>query len=571
MAEKNAEHASGALTAYIPFLGWIRTYNPGAYLSKDLLAGATIAAFTIPESMAYASLAGLSPQFGLYASMVALFVYLLFGSSRQLSVGTTSALSIMVAGTLGALALTPDEYLAAAQIAAILAGSFAILAGLLRMGFIVNFISESVLKGFTAAAALFIGSSQLSKLFGIEGVQGNFFERTWHVLSNLGETNGWALGLGLIGIAVLILLEEKVPKLPASLIVVLAAIAIMSITNLEERGVEIAGEIPGGLPSIGVSTFPSGHLSELIGLGFGLFLLSYIEGTGIAKSFAARHHTRIDANQELYANGAINVAAGLAQGFAVGGSMSRTAVASNAGAKTPLSGGIAALLVAVVLLFFTGVFANLPEPVLAAVILVAVKGLIDIPALKRILRLSRLEFISAMATFAGVLTFGMLEGILIGAAVSLVLLVYRASRPHIEVLGRAPGERTFASVRRHPELRQIPGTLILRVDGGIFYANADGVKDQAMELARQTVPPPSRVLLDLDNVPRLDIAALDMLRELDGELAHDQTKLRLVGATGRVRDALRADGLDHLLGPGSGHTSLESALADTQSNVGDED
>ncbi|HET9661121.1 MAG TPA: SulP family inorganic anion transporter [Thermomicrobiales bacterium] len=549
-----------SIESAVPFLGWIRTYDTGKWLRPDLLAGVTVAAFSVPESMAYAGLAGLSPEHGLYASMMALLIYMFFGTSRQMSVGTTSALAIMVTGTLGALTLKPDEYLAAAQLTAVVAGVFAILAGLFKLGFIVNFISESVLKGFSAGAALFIGSSQLSKLFGIEGVQGNFFERVWNVIEHIGATNGWTLALGIGSIVALLALERFVPALPGSLIVVLASIGLMYVTDLQDKGVKVAGEFPSGLPGIGVSSIPSGHLSDIIGLAFGCFLLSYVEGIGVAKTFAARHKQPVDANQELYANGAINIVAGIAKGFPVGGSMSRSAVNDAGGAKTPLAGGIAAILLAIVLLFLTGIFAKLPEATLAAVVLVAVRGLVDIPALKRIFRLNRGEFAAAMLTAGGVLTFGMLEGIVIGAGFSLLLLAYRGSKPRVDVLGRVPGTDDFASVERHPDYQTIPGTLIVRIDGGIFYANADAVKNRIDELLAAASPPITRLVLDLDNVGSLDIAAMDMIGELQESAVQNGFTLELVGATSSVRDLLTQDGLGSLLVHPGGPSDVEDAI-----------
>jgi SulP family sulfate permease len=549
-----------AISSFVPFLSWIRTYDRGAWLRLDVLAGVTVAAFSVPESMAYAGLAGLSPEHGLYASMIALLVYMFFGTSRQLSVGTTSALAIMVAGTLGALALKPGEYLAAAQLTAVVAGGLALLAGLFKLGFIVNFISESVLKGFSAGAALYIASSQLSKLFGIEGVQGNFFERVWNVIENLGDTNYWTLGLGIASIVALLALERFVPALPGSLIVVLASIGLMYITDLQDKGVKVAGEFPSGLPGLGIAGLPSGHFSDIAGLALGCFLLSYVEGIGVAKTFAARHKQPVDANQELYANGAINIASGLFKGFPVGGSMSRSAVNEAGGAKTPLAGGVAALILGVVLLFLTGVFAKLPEATLAAVVLVAVRSLIDIPALERIYRLNRGEFAAAMLTAGGVLTFGMLEGIVIGAGFSLLLLAYRGSKPRVDVLGRIPGTGDFASIARHPDYQTIPGTLIVRIDGGIFYANADAVKDRIDELIAAASPPVTRLVLDLDNVGSLDIAALDMISALQESAEQNGTSLELVGATSSVRDLLSQDGLAALLARPTGPSDIDDAL-----------
>jgi high affinity sulfate transporter 1 len=553
-----------SLSNVVPILGWIRTYEWSSWLRLDVLAGLTIAAFSVPESMAYASLAGLRPEHGLYASMAALLVYAIFGTSRQLSVGVTSALSIMVAGTVGGMALAgPDEYLAAAQVTAVFAGLIAILAGLFKLGFIVNFISETVLKGFSAGAALFIASSQLSKLFGIEGVQGNFFERVRNVIEHIEDTNGWTLGLGVASLIALLLFEEKLPKLPGSLIVVLAAIALMYVSDLEDRGISVAGDIPSGLPSLGISDLPSGHYSELIGLAFGIFLLSYVEGIGVARTFAAKYKEKVDANQELYANGAINIASGFASGLPVGGSMSRSAVSESAGGKTPLAGGVAAILLAIVLLFLTALFSELPETTLAAVVLVAVKGLIDIPALKRIFDLSKPEFLAAMLTLGGVLTFGMLEGIVIGAGFSLLFLAYRASRPRVDVLGRIPGADALGSAIRHPEYEQVPGVLITRVDGGIFYANVDTVQERILDLMDEQDPPVQRVIFDFDNVPSIDLAGVEMLKDLREKLDDRGATLTLAGTTGPVRDVLRSAGLDDLAGPTMHHATVEEVIAES--------
>jgi high affinity sulfate transporter 1 len=537
------------LSTVVPILGWIRTYDRARFLRPDVLAGLTVAAFSVPESMAYAGLAGLTPEHGLYASMLALLVYACFGTSRHMSVGTTSALSIMVAGTLGGIAFAgPDEYLAAAQLTAIFAGLIAIVAGLLKLGFVVNFISESVLTGFSTGAALFIASSQLAKLFGIEGEQGNFFERVWNVLENLDDTNGWTLALGLASIALLLVLEEFFPRLPTSLFVVILAIVVMYVTDLEDKGVAVAGDIPSGLPLPDLPTVDPSLLPALVGLAFGCFLLSYVEGVSVARTFAAREHETVDANQELYANGAINVGAGIFQGFPVGGSMSRSAVNAEAGAKSPLAGGFAAILLAVVLLFLTEPFGKLPEATLAAVVLVAIRGLIKIPTLQRLWRLSRVEFAAAALTMAGVLVFDLLDGILIGAAFSLLAVVWRVSRPKIAVLGRVPGTTQFGDVGRHPENEQIPGVLVVRVEDELFYANVEAVKQRVLDDVAAAEPAARLVVFVLANTPSLDLAGVDMLEELSDQLGERGVTVRLADTTGPVRDVLRKAEVANKLG-----------------------
>jgi sulfate permease, SulP family len=555
------EKPTGGIVRFLPILGWLPTYQP-AWLRSDLMAGVTVGAFAVPENLAYAGLAGLPAQYGMYASMLAMAAYAIFGTSRQLAVGVTSALSIMVAGTLGGLALSPDDYADAAQLTAIIVAVVAVGAGLLRAGFIVNFISEAVLAGFKAGAALFIASSQLSKLFGIEGVQGNFFERVWNVLSHLDETNGWALALGLVGIALLLGGERRFPKLPVALIVVLLSIALMSWTDLAaDHDIKLAGNIPRGLPDIGLPNYPSGYGAELTALALGCFLLSYVEGFAAARAFATRHKYKLDPDQELIACGATNLAAGLGQGYVVGGSMSRSAVSDSSGAKTPLAGGFAAILLLIVMLFLTGIFSDLPETILAAVVLVAVRSLVDVPALRRLAQLSRVEFAAAMLTLLGVLTFDMLTGIIIGAGFSLLALVFRASRPHVAVLGRIPGTDAFGDVQRHPENEPVPGVLAYRVDGTLFYANASTVKEDVLSRIGGQDPPISLLVLALDATPSIDLSAIDMLQELAAELADRDVQIRVADVDGPVRDTLRLAGLADELGLDGAHTTIPAAIA----------
>jgi high affinity sulfate transporter 1 len=448
---RHAPDDSSRLESFIPALTWLRTYSKPK-LRADLVAGVTIAAIAIPEDMAYAAMAGLSPQVGMYSSLVALLVYAVLGTSNHLTYGATSALSIMVAGTLGAMAFTDSsQYAAAAGFVAISSGVMALLAFAFRLGIVANFVSETVLVGFSAGAALFIGSSQVSKLFGIEGVRGNFLERIWNVIRHLGETNSWTLGVGVASLLALLVLEERFRRLPVPLIVVVLSILLMWRSNLEERGVEVAGKIAQGLPAPIVPRVDRADVPELLGLAFGVFLLSYVEGVGVAKTIAARHKEKIDANQELLANGVANLASGFFRGFSVGGSMSRSAVNESIGAATPATGAFASLLIGIVLLVLTGPFQYLPEATLAAVVLVAVRRLFDVKAFRRLWELDRQEFLAAAATFAGVLTFGMLEGIIIGVGMTFLLLLRRVSAPQTSVLGRKPGSDEFVSLARNPD------------------------------------------------------------------------------------------------------------------------
>jgi SulP family sulfate permease len=552
--------AFAALARVFPILRWAPRYRVN-WLRADVMAGITVAAFCIPESMAYAGLAGLPPQAGLYASLLAVFAYAVFGTSRQAAIGPTSALSILVATGLAGLSLgDPLRYAHMAALLAMLVGAIAVVARILRLGFLVNFISESVLTGFSAGAAIYIATTQLGKLFGIEGAKGEFIERIVYIVQHLGTTNPWSLGLGLAVIAVLLAAERLAPRVPWALVVVAASILLMVFTRLGGHGIRITGEIPAGLPPLRLPSFALEDVKALLPTAFAVFLLSYVEGMGVVRTFAAKHKYPADANQELLALGAANLVCGAGSALPVGCSMSRSAVNDQAGAKTPLAGAISGLLLGVIVIFFTGAFTNLPEPVLAAVVIIAVKGLVDIPALRRLWRISRTEFWVALAALAGVLGLGMLEGVMIGTVLSLLLLVWRASNPSTVQLGRIPGTSYFSDLARHPDNRVEPGVLVFRANAGLFYANVAKVKADLMEaVARQRVAV-DLVVFDLSSSPYVDIAATAMLEECHDELAARGITLRVSNMDGYVRDVMRRAGLEARFGGLDPGLSVESLV-----------
>jgi high affinity sulfate transporter 1 len=546
-SERAGRHQA-SLAHYLPITGWLPVYQRG-WLRADLMAGVTVAAFCIPESMAYAGLAGLPPQAGLYASLLAVLAYAVFGTSRQAAIGPTSALSILVATGLGAMALgDPARYAAMAALLCIMVGLIAVAACVLRLGFLVNFISETVLTGFSAGAAIYIGTTQLGKLFGIEGASGEFISRIVFIFNHLGETNPWALGLGLAGIVFLLVSEKLAPRVPWALVVVAVSILLMTYSGLAQQGIKVTGVIPRGLPPFQLPSFDPVDIKALLPTAFAVFLLAYVEGMGVVRTFAARHKYPADANQELLALGAANLLCGAGSAMPVGCSMSRSAVSDEAGARTPLAGAISGVILGVIVLFFTGLFTQLPEPILAAVVLIAVKGLVDVAALRRLFRANRIEFWVALLAMAGVLVFGMLEGVMIGVVVSLMLLVWRVSYPHTATLGRVPGTQRFADIARHQEYEMIPDVLLFRVDAGLFYANVPNVKQDLLELIDLRPVPPKLVVLDLSSSPNFDLAAADLLNELCAELSVRDIALRVSNANGSVRDLLRRDGLDKVFG-----------------------
>ena len=468
-------------SSYLPITKWARSYNRD-WLRPDIVAGITLGAFTIPEVIAFVSLANLPPEVGLYSALIALLVYVIFGSSRQLSIGPTSTISILVGSTLGSLLIVnAAQYLMMASLIAVAAGILAFISWTLRLGFIVKFISKTVLTGFLAGIALFIASGQLPKLFGITGSTGNFFERMYYLFIHIGQTNLYTLAIGVGGIVFLYVATKRFPKLPNTLFLVLGSILLITLTNLASLGVHLVGYIPPGLPGVIIPDPNLIDINVLLTLAATVFLVSYIEGYLFAEEYAAKHRYKVDGNQELLALGLSNIAVGLFQGLPIGGSLSRTAVNEESGAKTQLAGGVSALVILLVLLLFTGIFYNLPEAILAAIVLYVIKALVDIPHLKTIYKFSKIEFTIAIATLLSVLFLGALEGIVIGVILSIMGLLRNMYNPDIVILGRIPGTDQFLDVKRHPESEIISHTLVVRVDGSQIFLNTDSVKNTIID------------------------------------------------------------------------------------------
>lgn len=532
------------VSSILPVVKWARSYNK-EWFRPDVLAGITVGAFTIPEAIAYASLAGLPPEAGLYSAMIALLVYVIFGTSCQLSIGPTSALSILVGSTLGSLLIiNAGQYALIASLVAIIVGLLALASWILRLGFIVRFISKTVLTGFLSGLALFIASGQLPKLFGISGATGNFFQRIFYLISYLDQTNLATLAVGVGGLLFLLITTKKFPKLPNTLILVLGSIILLTFTNLASLGVKVVGSIPQGLPAL---VFPDMNLIDvntLITLAGAVFLLSYIEGYGVATNYAIKNRYKIDGNSELLPLGISNIAVGLFQGFPVGGSVSRTAVNNESGAKTPLAGGISGLIILLVLVFLTGLFTNLPETILAAIVLFAIRGLFDIPHFRFIYNFSRSEFAIAILTLLSVLIFGTLEGLIIGVVLSILVLINKLYNPHIAILGQVPGTDNYKDIKRHPENLKVQGVLIIRIDGSQIFLNADNIKNSILSLLDNEYKDAKLLILDLEATSFIDITGIEMLSELSTELKSRDITIKAANISGPVRDTLRKTDLE---------------------------
>ncbi len=545
-ANRVARGEGGKLRSLVPILSWSKTYRK-EWFSADLIAGLTVGAFAIPECLAYAQLAGLPIQVGLYAEISALAIYFLLGSSRQLSVGTTSALSILVGTSLGAMALgDPSIYWAYASLTAILVAAFALVAYILRMGFIVRLISNPVLTGFTAGAAFYIASSQLPKLLGIPGGTGNFFDRIWNVLIHLGEIQPITALFGLASLGLLFLLRKGSHRIPGAIILVVASLLLMAYTPLGQAGLQVEGSFPSGFPVPALpDTGPldTDTLVTLSTLALACVLLAYVEGMGVARSYARRNRYRVDGDQELIALAGINLASGITKGFTVGGSVSRSAVNNQSGAKTQLASGFAAIVVIIFTLFLGSLIANIPQTVLAAIVIFAVSGLVDIPEFKRILAIGKRHFAVAGVVFGAVLLFGLLEGMVVGVVFSAISLLERIYHPRTTTLGLNRDKYRFQATDRDPEAENLPGVIVFHVDSPLVFVNTENVRDEVERQVYSSNNEARLFIMDMKHMPWLDTTALDMIRETWEELAVLGIEMRLANAPEQVIDSLDRAGL----------------------------
>ena len=560
-ASLNSPPKRASLAHWVPALAWLPSYDR-TWLRGDVVAGITLAAYLLPSGLGDASLANLPPQAGLYACLFGGLVFWLFCSSRHTTITVTSAISLLVGASLGEISGgDATRFAALAASTALLVALIGFIAWAAKAGSIVNFISESVMVGFKCGIALFLASTQLPKLLGIHGEHGNFWVNSRYFLKHLGETNPTSLTVGGIALAVLVLGKVFLKNKPVALFVVIGGILASNSLGLDARGVKLLGTVPQGLQGvIGLPQIRWDDLNELLPLALACFMLGAVETAAIGRMFTAKHGGRLDANQEFLALAAANLAAGLGSAFPVSGGMSQSLVNEGGGARTPLSGAFAAGIILVVVLFFSQLLAALPQPVLAAVVLVAVTGLFKISTLKHLRQTNRTEYIVALGALVGVLGSGLLRGVMIGAAISLVLLIRRASQPHVAFLGRIAGSRRFSDRERDPDNELIPGALIFRPESGLLYFNMDHVRDTITERVRAEATPPKLVVLDLSAAPCVDMHAAHMLAELAAELTAAGICVQTVEARSSVRDRLRNEGVEEKLGGINRFTSVADAV-----------
>jgi MFS superfamily sulfate permease-like transporter len=511
--------------ALFPPAQWLPTYQT-QWLPRDLIAGVTLAAYAVPVAMAYASLAGLPPQSGIYCYLLGGVLYALFGTSRQLAIGPTSAISLLVGVTVAGMANgDPVRWTSIAELAALVVACMSVLAWALRLSALINFIGETILVGFKAGAALSIAMTQLPKLFGVPGGGEYFFDRLWVFAGQLGDTHLVVLACGLAALALLVLGERWLPGRPVPLLLVALALVVMSASSLSQLGVTVVGELPQGLPAWRWPSLKPSDVDGIIPLAGACFLLAYIEGVSAAHTLASQNGYEIDPRQEL-----------LALVFA-------------------------SATLALCLLLLTGLLRNLPNVVLAAIVLVAVRGLIDIKALQHLWRVSRFEFKIAMVALVGVLLLGILKGVLLATVVSILMFLGRVSRPHVAFLGRIPGTQRFSDLARHADNEVVPGVVIVRVEAPLVYFNAGYVSEIVRHKLHSEATPVHLVVWDLSTSPYVDVVGARMLADLEETWSSQGIQLRLADAHADVRDMLRAEGLEARVSRIDRRTSVEDIVA----------
>jgi len=551
---------SPSLLRWIPALTWLRSYDR-IWLRGDLLAGVTLAAYLLPAALGDASLANLPPEAGLYACLFGGLVFWIFCGSRYTVASVTSAISLVIGSSLGEITGgNTIRFGALAAGTALLVSLIAFIAWLAKAGVLVHFISESVMTGFKCGVALFLASTQLPKLFGFHAAHGSFWGNTGVFFKHLNETNMTSLLVGGIALALLILGKIFLKHKPVALFVVIGGIIAASALSLETHGVKLIGAVPQGIPPLKVPPLYWHDLNELLPLALACFLLGAVETAAIGRMFAAKHGGRFDANQENLALATSNLFAGLGGGLPVSGGTSQSLVNEEGGAKTPLSTALAAVFILVVVLFLSHLLSELPQPVLAAVVLVAVAGLLNLSALKELWLNDRSEFVVAIAAFAGVLTFGLLRGVMLGALISLVQLVRVSSRPHVAFLGRIPGTRRFSDCDRHSDNELIPNVMVFRPESALIYFNVDNVYDSILNRMRAAPKLPKLVVLDLSAAPIVDLQSAHTLAGMADELTAEGIRFQAVEPRSSVRDRLRHEGVDGKLGGIDRFTTVADAI-----------
>jgi SulP family sulfate permease len=545
-----------------PILSSLKNYSK-ALFKNDLSAGITVGVMLIPQGMAYAMIAGLPPIYGLYASTIPILIYALLGSSRQLAVGPVAMVSLLTAAGIGVLANGDSAtYIGLAIMLALLVGGIQFIMGAFRLGFLVNFLSHPVIAGFTSAAALIIGFSQLKHLMGISLSRSHHVHSiAWEAVSRIGETNWITLFIGLTGIGLIIILKKYVKKIPAQIAAVIFGILVVWLGNFNASGVSIVGSVPSGLPVFEVPSFAWDQMRTLVPIALSIAFVSFMESIAVAKAIQARHKDyEVSANQELVALGLANIAGSFFQSYPVTGGFSRTAVNDQAGAKTTIASIISALVVAMTLLFLTPLFYYLPNAILASVIMVAVFGLVDIKEAKFLWRTDKRDFWLMMVSFLATLGLGIEEGILVGVVLSLAMIIYNTAYPHHAELGRIPGSSVYRNKKRFEEVQLRPDILIMRFDAQLYFANVDHFRHALNAYMEERSNELKLVVLNFDSINAIDSSALHTLLDMVNAAKKAGIELCFSGVKGPVRDKMQKSAITSLVGEDGFFLTVQEAV-----------
>ncbi len=545
---------------FFPFLEWIPNYKRSD-LQGDVSAGLTVGVMLIPQGMAYSMLAGLPPIYGLYASTIPLILYALFGTSRQLAVGPVAMVALLISSGVGQLVPTgSDQFISYAILLALIVGIIQFSMGALRLGFLVNFLSHPVIAGFTSAAALIIGFSQLKHLLGLDIPRGKVHETLLAVFEKYAEINLPTMLLGMGAILVLLAIKRINKRIPGPLIVVLLGIPLVYFGDLAEEGVKIVREVPQGLPSIGLPSFDLESIRTLLPTALTISFVGFMESIAVAKAIQAKHKDyQVIPNQELIGLGLANIGGAFFKAFPTTGGFSRTAVNDQAGARTGLASILSALLIILTLLFLTSYFYYLPKAVLASIIMVAVFGLIDVKEAKHLWKTDRKDFFLFGLTALATLTLGIEQGILLGVAISLLIVLYHVSYPHVAELGRVPGTKEYRNVKRFEVLDQWEDTLIMRFDAQLYFANLNYFRDKLTRFlqGREGV---KYIVLDCKPINNMDSSAVHMIHDLMEDYQVLGIQFFFADVKGPVRDIMKRGGIFELIGEDQIFLSVEDAI-----------
>jgi SulP family sulfate permease len=549
-------------TRLVPILGWIHTYDR-RWLRGDLIAGVTVAALIVPKNLGYAGIAGIPLQNGLYAAAAGAILYGIFGTSRQNSMGPSSGLAAVAASAVIAAGITGPQDTASFVAGITLAsGVLFLLLAVLKMGWIAQFLSRAVVTGFLFGAAIDVVIGELPKLTGTTVSGANSFQELWSWLGSLGEVNQATMIVGVLSLVVVFGVRRFAPRVPGALVLVVGGLLASWLLELGDRDVALVGDVPRGLPSL---AFPNAALmwdngTTVAIAAIALVLIGFSQTAGDARTFAARHHYQVDIDQESVAQGMANTGAGLFQGMPVSTSLSASSLNDHSGARTGLASLISGLTVLLTLLVLAPLFSFLPKPVLAALIIEAVvMGMINIPELRRLFRVQRFDFWVAIAAIVGTLAFGVLAGVVIGIGLSLVWLIAVTTHPHIPVLARKPNTQVFRDVNEHPDDERVPGLVVIRMDGGLFFATSDALEDRVREIIH-TNPGLTGIVLDCAGINFIDSQGSAKLSDVVSLAGDAGITLRLARLKADVRATLDRDAVVQRIGAGNIHGNVATAV-----------